>query len=153
MAVVASSWLFILLYRWCTVTQTSRLLHYCIHEFWVFFAKYRIGEIRRRSSSCNATELSKVSCNWVQWKSYCTVHRGLHEILLVVCKFSSQFDKIRCRRCSKNLSYYEFGARAQKAALLRTAISQFLADFYIYCPLFFFVFFFCEISLPIIWKF
>ena len=37
----------------------------------------------------------------------------------------------------KNLNYYGFGASAQKAALLRTAVNQFLAEFYIYCPIFF----------------
>ena len=64
------------------------------------------------------------------------VLRGLHEIFLVFCTFSSHFDKIRYGRCSQNLNCHEFGASAQIAALLRLAINHFLADFYIYCPIF-----------------
>ena len=68
----------------------------------------------------------KIGCNGSR-----IVLRGLHDILLAFYTFSSHFDKIRCRRCSKKFNYYEFGASAQKATLLRTAINQFLDDFYI----------------------
>jgi len=50
----------------------------------------------------------------------------------------------------KNLNYYGFGASAQKAALLRTAVNQFLAEFYIYCPIFFCVWNMCAYCLEIL---